>query len=536
MRKSTDLIRLPVSLYTAAQVKELDRLAIDKFGVAGFELMRRAASVVVNSILQAWPHLRRVIVVAGTGNNGGDGYLVAALAADHGLAVRVIEAADRTSVIGDALLAREQAEERAIACLPFTEFAVVLAEGSLSDTVVVDALLGIGFKGPLHAGYKEVIDTLNNSGLPVVSIDLPSGLCADTGVVREVAVRADITVCFIGLKQGLLTADGPDYAGRIVFHDLELPEALMQSESAPVPSATRIDINSVSGLLSKRRPSMHKGDCGNVLVVGGDVGYGGAAMMSAEAATRAGAGTVSLLTRSANVAAALARRPEIMVRGLDEPDNETVADMVARSQAIVIGPGLGRTHWSRTLLRMIMQCAADRIPLIVDADALNLLAEKMADLKDPDRRSESTPLRRRENWIMTPHPGEAARLLGVSVEQIQVDRFAALRELQTTYGGVCLLKGAGSLLCFNDASGHNIELCTEGNPGMASGGMGDVLSGLIAAFVAQGLSLADSLRAAVCVHGESADLAAAANGERGLLATDLFPFVRQLVNPGQQIP
>lgn len=530
-RSTTTLNRLPASLYTAAQVKELDRLAIDEFGVPGLELMRRAASVVMHTIVQRWPHLRRIIVIAGTGNNGGDGYLVAVLAAERGLAVRVIEAGDRTRIVGDALLAREQVEKSGIACIPSSEFAETLAEGSLSDTVVVDALLGIGFTGDLRFGYRDVIDAVNDSGLPIVAVDIPSGLCGDTGAVSEAAVKADITVCFIGLKQGLLTAEGVDCAGQIVFHDLELPAGVLRSESAPEPSSLRIDINSVSNLLRKRRPGAHKGDCGNVLVVGGDVGYGGAAIMSAEAAARAGAGTVSLVTRGVNVSAALTRCPEIMVRGLDEPDIETISALVARSQAIVIGPGLGRSQWSRTLLREVMQCAADRVPLIVDADALNLLAEKMVDINGSSRDPESLPVRSRENWILTPHPGEAARLLGCSVAQIQADRFAAVCELQAHYGGVCLLKGAGSLLCYRDASGQHCELSTEGNPGMASGGMGDVLSGLIAAFVAQGLTLVDSLRCAVCVHGESADLAAAEEGERGMLATDLLAYVRRVINP-----
>ena len=359
-------------------------------------------------------------------------------------------------------------------------------------------------------------------------------------------VRAAVTVCFIGLKQGLLTADGPDCTGEIVFHDLALPDLVLQSAPVRTMSASRIDVHSVAKLLPPRRPATHKGDCGHVLVVGGDVGYGGAALMAAEAAARSGAGTVSLLTRAAHVTAMLSRRPEVMVRAIEAPDGddaELVVRMIARASVVVIGPGLGRSAWSSAMLRLVLQEAGQRIPLVVDADALNLLAEKRAQLTELtsggglSRAPAGASGLRRQNWVLTPHPGEAARLLGLSNEQVKADRFAAVRRLQELWGGACLLKGAGSLLCFAESGVEGalsrIEVCTEGNPGMATGGMGDVLSGMIGAFLAQGLSLADSLRCAVCIHGESADLAAAAAGERGLLPTDLLQHIRQLVNNSQ---
>ncbi len=552
---------LPRALYRADQVRAIDRFAIEQAGIPGAELMQRAASVVLNVIMQRWPHVRRLLVVCGTGNNGGDGYLVAALAGMQGLSVRVLEPGAVEQLRGDALSARQRALAQGIACHPLSAGDVDWSEVQ-ADTVVVDALLGIGMRGALRPEYRDAIKRINATGLPVVAVDIPSGLNSDTGVAADVVVHAAVTVCFIGLKQGLLTADGPDCTGEIVFHDLALPDSVLRSAPVHDVSAARIDIHSVAKLLPPRRPSTHKGDCGHVLVVGGDVGYGGAALMAAEAAARSGAGTVSLLTRAAHVTAMLARRPEIMVRAVEAPDAadaEMVIRMMARASVVVIGPGLGRSAWSSAMLRLVLQEAGQRIPLVVDADALNLLAEKRAQLNElagghgrlsvagsaagsdvgtvVGTATGSASGLRRSNWVLTPHPGEAARLLGWSNEQVKADRFAAVRQLQESWGGACLLKGAGSLLCFTSSNAEgatpSIELCTEGNPGMASGGMGDVLSGMIGAFMAQGLSPADSLRCGVCIHGESADLAAAAAGERGLLATDLLQHVRQLVNNSQ---
>lgn len=561
MNRFISSTRLPRALYSADEVRAIDRYAIEQAGIPGAELMQRAASVVLNVILQRWPEVRCLLVVCGTGNNGGDGYLVAALAAMQGLNVRVLEPGAVERLSGAALSARQRVLAQSIACEPLPTGvaggaagvgAGVAAGGDAAlravhaDTVVVDALLGIGMRGALRPEYRDAINWINGSGLPVVAVDIPSGLNSDTGVAAEVVVRAAVTVCFIGLKQGLLTADGPDCSGEIVFHDLALPDLVLQSAPVRTMSASRIDVHSVAKLLPPRRPATHKGDCGHVLVVGGDVGYGGAALMAAEAAARSGAGTVSLLTRAAHVTAMLSRRPEVMVRAIEAPDGddaELVVRMIARASVVVIGPGLGRSAWSSAMLRLVLQEAGQRIPLVVDADALNLLAEKRAQLTeltsggDLSRAPAGASGLRRQNWVLTPHPGEAARLLGLSNEQVKADRFAAVRRLQELWGGACLLKGAGSLLCFAESGVEGalsrIEVCTEGNPGMATGGMGDVLSGMIGAFLAQGLSLADSLRCAVCIHGESADLAAAAAGERGLLPTDLLQHIRQLVNNSQ---
>lgn len=532
MQRSQWLTRLPRNLYTAAQVRELDRQAIELCEIPGLELMARAAAATLRQVQSRWPQLRRVLVFAGTGNNAGDGYLLAALAAAEGLRADVIEAGDAGRLGPDASTARARALSAGVRCLPLSA-AEQWLEAPGADTAVIDALLGIGARGPLRPGFREAVQAMNAMTVPVVAVDIPSGLCPDTGAIVEEAVRATLTVCFIALKQGLLTASGPDHAGEIVLETLELPARVLTGPSAPHPSCERIDIHTESGQLQPRPLAAHKGHAGHVLVVGGDSGFGGAALMAAEAACRAGAGTTALLTRRAHVAAALARRPEVMTQALEDlegDDWQALVGHVRRADAVVIGPGLGRSAWSRALLRRVLQAAGSSVPLVVDADALTLLAEGLEERQHITPEGAAPTGLHRRPWLLTPHPGEAARMLNMTPAQVQADRFAAIRELQKRWGGACLLKGTGSLICHESRGVQHLALSTEGNPGMASGGMGDVLSGLLGALLAQGFAAPEALRLGVCLHGEAADLAAALDGERGLLATDLLPHIRHLMN------
>jgi hydroxyethylthiazole kinase-like uncharacterized protein yjeF len=539
VNRSNSNTHLPRKLYTAEQVRALDALLVEHIPISALKLMRRAATVVLSVISQRWPQLRRLVVFVGTGNNGGDGYYIAALAAAEGIKVQVLECGDLDRLRGDAASAREEALANGVSCKQ-CDILLDLASAEFGqETVLVDALLGIGHSGPLRGAYEPIIDWMNGSGLSIVSVDVPSGLNCDTGHVAEVAICASMTVCLVALKQGLFTGNGPEQAGEIVFHDLGMPEALKTNPVARSTASTRIDINYVSSMLKPRRLDAHKGDCGNVLVLGGDVGYGGAALMAAEAAARMGAGTVSLVTRSPHVTASLARRPEIMVRAIEEPDafgSEQLLALMQKASVIVVGPGLGNSNWSYSLLRQALEFAGSHLPVVLDADALNLLAETSELNEDPLISEGRTMCMHSPQWVLTPHPGEAARLLKNTVEQVQEDRFAAARSLQAKFGGAVLLKGAGSLLCCPgevvnfEPEPARVEVCTEGNPGMASGGMGDVLSGMLGGLIAQGLSVSDALRCGVCMHGEAADLAAVSEGERGLLATDLFDHIRRLAN------
>ncbi len=522
------LLRLPKALYSADQVKQLDSLAIQSFNIPGFTLMQRAGAIAFQTIKQRWPHIRFLRVFAGCGNNGGDGFIVAALAKAAGLKCEVIVLGDTSKLRGDAAAAFETAQRVGVVFCPFAEFAV--STPSQQDVITVDALLGIGLDRPVVGEYAQAVAQINAGQGPVLAIDIPSGLHSDTGMPLGCAVKADITVSFIGVKQGMLTGQGQDFCGEILFSDLELPTAVYNGQAAPKSKVQRFDINDATRHFMPRPRSSHKGSNGHVIIVGGDSGYGGAVIMAAEAALRGGAGLVSIVTRSVNRTAALARCPELMVCGTEDSsfqsasqphDWTSVEALLERATALVVGPGLGKGKWSQQLFALVLKASrASNLPLVIDADALHLLVDRLALL----------PGLNAMPWVLTPHPGEAAALLSSSTAEIQRDRFDAMRTLVATYHCTCLLKGSGTLIGEVSADSP-ITLCTEGNPGMGSGGMGDVLSGIIGAFLAQGLDCSDAAKAAAAVHGEAADLAASTRGERGLKATDLLDFVRQLVNP-----
>lgn len=519
-------------LFTASQVRAIDQQLIAD-GTPGIRLMQRAAEAALTVLRQRWQSVEAVIIVCGQGNNGGDGHVLAGLIRQTGGTVHLLQIGDIANLTGDARLAAKNAAASGVSAVSYSrqQLSILLNQYSDAQILIVDAMLGTGFHGVLNGEFKDAANQINTSALPVLAMDIPSGLHADSGRVEGEAVKASVTVTFIARKRGLYSASGPDYAGSIVFDDCG---AGARVAGAGRVTARAIDVHLLRTVLQPRARSAHKGHAGSVLVIGGDAGYGGAAMLSAEAAARCGAGTVSLLTRPVHVPAMLARRPEIMVFGMDawQGDAGLMAKrLIEKATVLVIGPGLGQSAWSRQLLQQsVMWAVTLAKPLVLDADALNLAAQ------DDNFWSESAPLQQRRNWVLTPHPGEAARLLQTTTEHVQADRFAAIAQLQIRTGAVCLLKGAGSLLAFapdTDSSGADpepIDVCTEGNPGMASGGMGDILTGVVAALMAQGLSSADALRCGVCAHGEAADLAVSVCGERGLLATDLLPMLAKVLN------
>lgn len=488
---------LPTALYRAEAVRALDRYAIQTCGIPGFTLMQRAGAAAFDVLRWLWPGAQHLTVLCGPGNNGGDGYVLARLAAGAGLAVRVMSVGNPARLRGDAALACQALAEQGITVEPFDE----AMEGT---DVVVDALLGTGLDRKVEGGVGDAIRWINQSGASVLAIDIPSGLHADTGCALGDAVRAEATVSFIGLKQGLFTGQGPDCCGRVYCHSLDVPQEVF---SAAAPAATRIQLEDFELALRPRLRSSHKGDFGHVLVVGGDFGFAGAARMAAEAAARVGAGLVSVATRAAHASVINVTRPELMCHGVEEAGQ--LHTLTAKADVIAIGPGLGRSSWAQALLAAALE---GRRPLVVDADALNLIAHEPSE---------------RHNWVLTPHPGEAARLLGVQTQDIQGDRFNAALAIQARYGGACVLKGSGTVV----TDGVNRPaVCAHGNPGMASGGMGDVLTGVIAGFLAQGMELSTAAKVGVCVHARAGDRAAR-EGERGLLACDLMPWLRRLANP-----
>jgi NAD(P)H-hydrate epimerase len=488
---------LPYALYRAEQVREFDRIAIQEYGIPGAELMLRAGSRAFELIEYRWPEARRMVIVCGAGNNAGDGYVVARLARQAGREVRLFSLADPAKLKGDALTMAHAWRTAGGEIEPYTGLPA-------QCDLLVDAILGTGLEREVTGTWAEAIEAINRHSAPVLAIDIPSGLHADTGRVLGCAVHAQATISFIALKQGMFTGLGVDCCGEIHFDALEVPARIY---SRQILAARRLDWSKSCQLLAPRHRGAHKGDFGHVLVMGGDQGYAGAARLAGEAAARCGAGLVTIATHPAHAAWLNQGRPELMCRGIDDPGD--LAPLLKRADVIALGPGLGQGVWGQALFAAAL---ATEVPLVVDADALNLLAQQ------PTSRSD---------WVLTPHPGEAARLLQRDTRSVQADRFAAVTQLQTRYQGVAILKGAGSLVY--DGSNRPLGLCSAGNPGMASGGSGDLLTGIVAALIAQGLALSQAAELAVALHAAAGDRAAR-QGERGMLAGDMLPELRTLLN------
>ncbi|HYX75416.1 MAG TPA: NAD(P)H-hydrate dehydratase [Steroidobacteraceae bacterium] len=489
---------LPIALYSTAQVRAIDAHAINELKIPGYMLMKRAGEAALRYLRTRWPMAHRIVIVCGSGNNGGDGYVLARFAQAAGLTVTVLAAADPEALHGDARQAYEDCRASEGSVKPFAPEQLSFGE------VIVDALLGTGLKGSVREEYASVIRAVNSAATPVFALDVPSGLDSDAGTASGEAIRADATITFVGLKTGLFVGDGPEYAGTVFFDDLELGDAPQLGLS---PRLTRIVEAEIHAALPRRARASNKGDFGRVLIVGSGSGMPGAARMAGEASLRVGAGLVTVAVAPENVTAIAAGRPELICIGVKEEGE--LKDALDKADVIAVGPGLGRTAWSRAALDAVL---ATRKPLVVDADALNLLAEGAPSA--------------REEWILTPHPGEAGRLLGMSAQEVQQDRLTALDRLLDRYHGTVVLKGAGTLV---GAAGRTPGLCERGNPGMATAGTGDVLTGTIAGILAQSADPWAAARVGVLVHAMAGDTAAR-GGERGVLASDLLRELPHCVN------
>ena len=492
---------MPFRICTAAQIRELDARIIAA-GTPGFELMQRAAEAVWQVVSKRWMGVGQISVLTGSGNNAGDGYLVAILAHVAGWRVRVLAVKQPERLQGDAAKAWQAALDAGVEVVAWT------CDAEL-EGVVVDAMLGTGLRGEVSEPFASAIDAVNESGLPVIAVDVPSGLDPDRGVVLGHAVQADVTVTFIALKLGLFTGHGPDQAGELEFAQIAaIPGEFVQ------PLAERLSRRRLARTLPRRPRAAHKGMFGHVLVVGGELGMGGAIMLAAETALRSGAGRVSVATRSEHVAPLLARCPEIMAHGVDQPG--ALPSLLEKATTVVIGPGLGRGDWGQQMLDLAL---ASQVPKVLDADALNDIAE---------RYPEGLLL---GASIITPHPAEAGRLLGCSTAEVQADRLRAVTSLAERFHCAVILKGVGSLVTGPPGSPDPVGLCTHGNPGMAVAGMGDVLSGLAGALLAQQIELGAAARYATLVHAQAGDRAAV-SGESGILASDLIMHIRTILNGG----
>jgi len=492
---------LNARLYTAQQVREQDNCAIHEFGIAGYELMKRAGKAVIDHIhthylADRYPSARHWLVMCGPGNNGGDGYVVATMAAKAGIDVSVCSLVDTEQLKGDAALACKdwQAAGGDVLSWPLA--------GNETFDLALDSLLGTGIDREVGGDYRDAIKFLNRLDCPIVAVDIPSGLNADTGCVMGLAVRAHSSVTFVGRKRGMYTADGPDCCGSIAFDDLAIPGEVAATIADAGYLATTDFLYGRPGI---RQRNSHKGSYGHVLAVGGIEGMSGAIRLCGEAALRSGAGRVTLATDPVHAALVNQSRPELMVRPVSTA--EELLPLLDGGHTIALGPGLGRAEWSETLFKA---CLDSNAPMVVDADGLNLLAEQGND---------QTADLRRDNWILTPHPAEAARLLDCSVVDIQNDRVKAAQDIASHYNAVVVLKGCGTVIA---KPGGEYAICPLGNPGMATAGSGDVLTGIIAALLAQGLNCRDAAITGVVAHAAAGDMAAQKLGEISLIAGDII--------------
>jgi hydroxyethylthiazole kinase-like uncharacterized protein yjeF len=489
---------LPADIYSVASVRQIDQHAINDAGISGYALMTRAAQAALELAQSEFPNAKRWQVICGAGNNAGDGYVLARLAAGHGIAVSVMTATSPEALTGDAQSAyMDFAAEGGV-------IAVFEGELDADADLLVDAVLGSGIDRPVEGIFADVVQAINGHGAPILALDIPSGLNGDSGAAMGPIVQAAATITFVGLKSGLFLDSGIDAVGQLFYAGLDIPHASVATRS---PEMRRIDEATVRKLLKPRRRNAHKGEFGHVLIVGGGPGMPGAVQLCAEAALRCGSGLVSVATHPSHHNLVSARRPELMCHAVES--GEDLGALLDKATVVAVGPGLGTADWSAALFEKVLQSGK---PLVVDADGLNLLAKKPSQSGD---------------WVITPHPGEAARLLGNRPLEIQQDRPGALQKLKDRFGGTVVLKGSGTLISARQGA---CWLCSAGNPGMASPGMGDVLTGIIASLLGQGHAQEMAAILGVQIHALAGD-SAARSGQRGLLASDLIMELRNWVNP-----
>ncbi|PFG58385.1 NAD(P)H-hydrate epimerase [Vibrio sp. ES.051] len=506
---------LALKLYTAEQVKNAEATAAQMAGVSMYSLMQRAGMAVYERFLNLYPKSRNVLIICGKGNNGGDGYVFASLAKQAQLNVQVFQLGDVNSLKGDALRAYQDWQSINGQNSDWDEWNTALLEAN----VIIDAMLGTGLSGEVRQEYRRCIEKINQIHTPVIAVDIPSGLCANTGMVLGDAVHAAHTVTFIGVKQGLCTGQARDRVGELHFDGLGV-EA--EFDAIEEESALGINHQIISRLMPKQKPTAHKGDNGKLLCVGGNQGMSGAIRLCASAAARSGAGLIACITHASSLVPLQVACPEVMSHSItSDLLRETENDLTKRirwADVLVFGPGLGDDAWGYQAYQYLTQ---EPKPKVLDADGLNILAML-------NQRCDGTLVCDHQR-VITPHPGEAARLLNVTTQEIESDRYFAARQLQDRYGGVVVLKGAGTLIY----DGTRMYVCLAGNPGMASGGMGDILSGVIGALLAKGLPISIAARLGVMIQSHSADLNARQYGQIGLLASDVVNTLRTVLNPSR---
>jgi NAD(P)H-hydrate epimerase len=510
-------------ILNAAQMREADRVTIEEIGIPSLVLMENAGRQVVAAIEAAYESRLdgRIGVLCGRGNNGGDGFVVARTLIQRGVDAAVFVIGSVADVRGDARLNLDILGRLGLSVVEIgDEQTWELHFSEISQcTLIVDAMFGTGLKSALGGMMETVVADVNASGIPIVSIDLPSGLSADTPHVIGDCIDASMTVTLAAPKLPLVLPPGETRAGDVVIADIGIPPDVIDALEGP--HIELLTPEQVRHLVEPRAADSHKGEFGRVTIVAGSRGKTGAAHLSALGALRSGAGLVTVATPASCLPIVASMAPEYMTEALPEARDGTLApgglDRVIdlRQDVIVCGPGIGRSPGVGEFVRGLLDRATT--PLVLDADALTLLADDPARLSGAEER----------DVIITPHPGEMARLAGASVEEVQANRIEVASDFATTHRVYVVLKGHRTVIATPE--GH-VFINPTGNAGMATGGTGDVLTGMIAAWLAQLLDAEAACRLAVFVHGAAGDLAAASEGEVAMTATDLLSRVGEALN------
>lgn len=508
---------------TAAEMGNIDKLAVEKYGIPSIVLMENAGIKVVEAVCrQLGGNVRgkAVTIFVGKGNNGGDGLVAARHLLNMGADVRVLMVADPAELKGDALTNLTIWQNLGQRVYPVHQpNGINLVKVSLLSTdLIIDAIFGTGFKGTVGEKFARIIELINNSGLPVVAVDIPSGLGADTGIAHGSVVKATTTVTFGLPKLGLVMEGGAAVSGDLHVVDIGLPRQLLSDQGI---KRHLLDDDLIKKWLPKRKPTGHKGDFGRVLVVAGSRGMVGAALLTATAVLKSGAGLVTLALPESLYSAVMGLVPEIMMLPLPEQQGaiaaeagEIILEKLKQMDVLAIGPGLSQQPATVSMVQRLLPQVT--IPTVVDADALNSLAKAEQIIEQIN-----APL------VLTPHGGEMSRLVGKPVAEVMANRLSLVQQQAKAWGCTILLKGARTLVAEADGT---LYINPTGNNGMATAGSGDVLTGLIAGLIAQGLDVGKAAAAGAYLHGKAGDLGSAQVGCRSLLAGDILQYLPQCFN------
>jgi NAD(P)H-hydrate epimerase len=508
---------------TAEQMQELDRKSIEIYRIPGIVLMENAGRGAIEVITRTFPDIRKqkIAVIAGKGNNGGDGFVIARHLLNQGISVKVFLLTDPKSLRGDAetnytIFHHMKGE---VISLPSSKDYQKVKKSLENIDLLIDGIFGTGLDAEVRGYYREVIDHLNTLMKPMVSIDIPSGLDANTGKPLGTAIRASLTVTFGLPKVGHLISPGIDYVGSLKIIDIGIPKRLVEEEKI---QTHLLEYEEIQRWLSiPRRHDTHKGDYGHLLVIAGSVGKTGAAAMACEAALRMGAGLVTLaIPKSLNPIMEM-KLTEVMTEPLPETPKQTLSlrafhpilRLCENKKAVIIGPGIGTYKETQSLVQKLIKTL--NLPIILDADGLTSLASQPKTLLTSKR-----PL------ILTPHPGEMARLIQSTAKEVQEDRISVSRNFSQSHRLYLVLKGHRTLIATPKGE---VFINPTGNPGMASGGTGDVLTGMIGGLICQGYDILPSLQMSVYLHGLAGDSVAQELGEKSLVATDMIKKIPALL-------